>query len=122
MNLIAVLGHSQISVDSVKCYNRKELQSIVIELIKGKESQELLIKTNKEVDLLDQENKLINMKLNSCDSSIAILDNRNTELKSELSKSNLIIQKESKRKRIWRSVAISSTGVLAVLVTFLLIK
>ncbi len=117
-----MLGHSQTSVDSVKCYNKKELQAIVIELLNGKEAQKLLIKTNKEVDLLNQENKLINMKLNSCDSSIAILDDKNIKLKSELSQSNLIIQKEFKRKRIWRSVAISSTGVLAVLVTFLLIK
>jgi hypothetical protein len=76
------------------CYNKTELQAIVLKLIEGKECKELF-------ELCKQENK--------------VLTEQKTELQIMVSDSEKKLTKEINRKKIWRGLTIGTGGLIAVL-------
>jgi hypothetical protein len=96
---IAFLGHCQ--SDSVKCYNKTELQAIVLKLIEGKECKELF-------ELCKKENQVLTEQKSEFVSIVKDLEETNQKLDKKLIK-------ENKRKKIWRGLTIGAGGLIAVL-------
>ncbi len=121
ISLIALSGYTQVYKDTVKCYNKHELEKISLSLIQGKECCELLDKTNKEVLLLNHEIELLEVKNTLCDSSLVKLNSNNKILQKNIAESNNKLNKEAKRKRIWRTTAIIAIAGDIILGTILIL-
>lgn len=88
--------------DSVKCYNKSELQAIALKLIEGKECSELLETYKTEVSILNEQKKeLIQV---------------NTNLETNLVKTSNNLTKEKNRKKVWRGLTIGAGGIIASLI------
>lgn len=104
---IALFGSCQNQNDSIKCYNKVELQQILLKLIEGKECKELL-------NVSIEENKVLNEQK-------SLYIDENIRLNEKLNDSVNEINKQTKRKRIWRSISLGTSGAL-ILTTILLVK
>lgn len=122
INLIVLSGYTQTLSDTVKCYNKKELQAISTALINGSECCELLSESNKEIELLEENVMMVESKFTMCDSTLNKINEDNKLLQKENVLTNSKLEKERKRKRFWRTFAASSTGVVVILIAILTLK
>ncbi len=120
--MIVLSGFTQTLDDTVKCYTKAELQAISIALINGSECHELLFESNKEIKLLEESIEIVETKCLLCDSALSKSNDNNKILQKDNASLNTKREQESKKKRVWRSVAVAAIIGDAILRTILILK